>query len=98
MVARNASGYPAAVLAKAFMLDAPADDNPAYTGLALPEGDYVILALDEVKQGDLASLPEAARRSAWQEFSRIQGDAEMAAVQETLKSQAKIVIPPSSDE
>ena len=98
MVARNATGHPAPVVAKAFMLDAPDDDKPAYTGLALPGGDYVILALDEVKQGDLASLPEDARTRAWQEFSRIQGTAEMAAVQEALKSQAEIVIPPSSDE
>ena len=98
MVARNASGHPAAVVAKAFMLDVSGDDNPTYSGLTLPGGDYVILALDEVKQGDLASLPEAARRQAWQEFSRIQGAAEMAAVQETLRAQADIVIPPATDE
>jgi peptidyl-prolyl cis-trans isomerase D len=98
MVARNATGHPAPVVAKAFMLDAPGGDNPAYTGLALPGGDYVILALDEVQQGDLASLPETARKQAWQEFSRIQGAAEMAAVEEALKMQAEIVIPPSSDE
>jgi hypothetical protein len=58
----------------------------------------VILALNEVKQGDLASLPEGVRKQAWREFSRIQGNAEMAAVQETLKIQAQIVIPTPSDE
>ncbi|HYQ73023.1 MAG TPA: peptidyl-prolyl cis-trans isomerase, partial [Gammaproteobacteria bacterium] len=98
MVARNATGHPAPVIAQAFMLDSPEEGKPAYTGFALPEGDYVILALDEVKQGDLASLPEAARKQAWREFSRIQGEAEMAAVQETLKMQAEILIPPSPDE
>jgi len=98
MVGRNATGQPAAVVAKAFTLDSPVEGNPVYTGFALPEGDYVILALDEVKQGDLASLPESARKQAWREFSRIQGAAEMAAAQEALKMQAKIVIPPPTDE
>jgi len=98
MVGRNAAGHPAPVVAKAFALDAPVEGNPVYTGFALPEGDYVIIALDEVKQGDLASLPEGARKQAWREFSRIQGAAEMAAVQETLKMQAKIVVPPPSEE
>jgi peptidyl-prolyl cis-trans isomerase D len=98
MIGRNAAEYPAPVVAKAFTLDAPADGKPVYTGFALPEGDYVILALNEVKQGDLASLPEGTRKQAWREFSRIQGAAEMAAVQETLRMQATIVIPPPTDE
>jgi len=98
MVGRNATGQPAAVVAKAFTLDAPAKGNPVYTGFALPDGDFVILALDEVKQGDIASLPETSRKQAWREFSRIQGNAELAAVQETLRMQADIVIPPASDE
>jgi peptidyl-prolyl cis-trans isomerase D len=98
MVRRNAADHPAPVVAKAFTLDAPVEGKPVYTGFELPQGDYVILALNEVKQGDLASLPEGARKQAWQEFSRIQGATEMAAVQETLKMQAKIIIPPPSDE
>jgi peptidyl-prolyl cis-trans isomerase D len=98
MIGRNASGQPAPVVAKAFALDAPVADQPVYTGISMPQGDYVIIALDEVKQGDLASLPEKARKQAWLEFSKIQGAAEMAAVQETLRKQATIIIPPSSEE
>jgi peptidyl-prolyl cis-trans isomerase D len=98
MVGRNAAEHPAPVVAKAFMLDTPVEEQPVYAGFALPEGDYVILALNEVKQGDLTSLPEGVRKQAWREFSSIQGAAEMAAVQETLKKQAKIVIPPPAEE
>jgi len=98
MVGRNVADYPATVVAKAFTLDAPVEGKPVYTGLALPDGDYVILALDKVNLGDLAALPEAARKQAWREFSKIQGAAEMAAAQETLKMQANIDIPPSTDE
>jgi hypothetical protein len=58
----------------------------------------VILALDEVKQGELAALPEGARKQAWREFSRILGNAEMAALQQALRKQAKVIIPASSDE
>jgi peptidyl-prolyl cis-trans isomerase D len=98
MVGRNAADHPAPVVAKAFALDAPVAGKPVYTGLALPNGDYVILALDKVKQGDLAALPESARKQAWREFSRIQGTAEMAAVQATLRMQADIIIPPPAEE
>jgi peptidyl-prolyl cis-trans isomerase D len=98
MVGRNAAEHPAPVVAKAFTLDNPVEGEPVYAGFALPEGDYVILALDEVKQGDLASLPESTQKQAWREFSRIQGAAEMAAIQEILRTHAKIVIPASADE
>jgi peptidyl-prolyl cis-trans isomerase D len=98
LIGRNADTHPAAVVAKAFTLDNPGDGEPVYAGFAVPSGDYVILALDEVKQGDLATLPEGARKQAWREFSRILGNAEMAALQQTLRKQANIIIPASSDE
>ncbi len=98
LVGRNVDTHPAPVVAKAFMLDNPGDGESVYAGFSMPTGDYVILALDEVKLGDLASLPEGARKQAWREFSRIQGTAEMAALQEALRMQANIVIPAPSDE
>jgi peptidyl-prolyl cis-trans isomerase D len=98
LIGRNADTHPAPVVAKAFTLDSPGDGEPVYAGFPVPSGDYVILALDEVKQGDLAALPEGARKQAWREFSRILGNAEMAALQQSLRKQAEIVIPASSDE
>ena len=57
----------------------------------------MILALKEVKQGDLSDLPESARKQAWADLSSMQGDTEMAAVMEALKEQA-IIIPSSSEQ
>jgi len=98
LIGRNADTYPAPVVAKAFTLDNPDDGEAVYAGFPVPSGDYVILALDEVKPGDLDALPEAARKQAWREFSRILGNAEMAALQQTLRKQAEILIPAPSDE
>jgi peptidyl-prolyl cis-trans isomerase D len=98
LIGRNADTQPAAVVARAFTLDNPGDGEAVYAGFAVPSGDYVILALDEVKQGDLTSLPEGARKQAWREFSRILGNAEMAALQQALRKQAEVIIPASSDE
>jgi hypothetical protein len=85
-------------VAKAFTLDKPEEGKAVYAGFETPEGNYAILALDEVKQGDLAALPEGARKQAWREFSTILGNAEMAALQQSLRKQAEIIIPASSEE
>jgi peptidyl-prolyl cis-trans isomerase D len=98
LIGRNADTQPAPVVAKAFTLDNPVDGKAVYAGFAAPSGDYVIIALDEVKQGDLAALPEGARKQAWREFSTILGNAEMAALQQSLRKQAEIIIPASSEE
>jgi peptidyl-prolyl cis-trans isomerase D len=98
LIGRNADTQPAPVIAKAFTLDNPVDGKAVYAGFAVPSGDYVIIALDEVKQGDLAALPEGARKQAWREFSTLLGNAEMAALQQSLRKQAKIIIPASSEE
>jgi len=98
LIGRNADTQPAPVVAKAFTLDNPVDGKAVYAGFAAPSGDYVIIALDEVKQGDLATLPEGARKQAWREFSTILGNAEMAALQQSLRKQAEIIIPASTEE
>ncbi len=44
-----------------FGLPSPEDGEPIYEGLALSNGTYVVIELDSVEMGDLASMPEQER-------------------------------------
>jgi peptidyl-prolyl cis-trans isomerase D len=79
-------------------MQAPNEGETAYEGHATRNGDYVIIALQQVKDGNLSDLPEAARKQAWNSLSRLQGETELAAVMNVLRQQAVIYIPPSSDQ
>jgi len=98
LVRRNDTAHPGAIVARAFSLDAPVDGKTVYDGFTTPDGDYAIIALDEVKQGDLMLLPEKARTQVGRELGSINGEVEMAAVLEALKMQAEIKIPAPSEE
>jgi len=77
---------------EAFLMEPPGGGQASVTGLALGSGDYVLLALEEIRDGDLSALTDAEREQASRELSRIQGVAEMAALLDDLRSKAKIVI------
>jgi peptidyl-prolyl cis-trans isomerase D len=46
-----------------FSLPAPDGDSPVYEGVALTNGTYVVVELNNVEVGDLASMPDAERQS-----------------------------------
>jgi peptidyl-prolyl cis-trans isomerase D len=93
LVTRNASVPAAAVVAAAFAASEPETDQPVYHGRMSASGDYIIIALEEVKAGDFAGLPAMAREQLRDNLNKVQGAAEMAAVLSILKAQASINIP-----
>ncbi len=98
LVLRNAREPSPEIVSAAFSMQAPNEGETAYEGHATRNGDYVIIALQQVKDGNLSELPEAARKQAWNSLSRLQGETELAAVMNVLRQQAVIYIPPSSDQ
>lgn len=46
-----------------FSLPVPEGDEPIYEGVALTNGTYVVVELNDVQVGDLASMPDAERRN-----------------------------------
>ena len=98
LILRNAAEPAREIVSAAFALQAPGEGETIYDGHAARNGDYVILALDQVREGSLSDLPETARQQAWRGLSRLQGEAELAAVMTVLKDQAVIHITPSSDQ
>jgi peptidyl-prolyl cis-trans isomerase D len=98
LILRNAAEPAREIVTAAFSMQSPAEGETVYDGLATRGGDYVIIALEQIKEGNISDLPEAARQQAWRGLSQLQGEAEMAAVMTVLKDQAVIDIPPSSDQ
>jgi len=98
LITRNASEPAAAVVAAAFTAREPESDQPSYHGMMSTSGDYIIIALEEVKAGDFSSLPAMAQEQIWSNLNKVQGAAEMAALLSILKAQASIVIPDQADQ
>ena len=98
LVTRNASEPAAPVVATAFAASEPETDQPVYHGKMSASGDYIIVALEEVKAGDFASLPAMAQEQLWDNLNKVQGAAEMAAVLSILRAQASIDIPEQEDQ
>ena len=98
LIQRNASEPAREIVNAAFSLQTPGEGETVYDGHATRSGDYVIIALQQVKDGNFTDLPEAARKQAWRALSQVQGEAEMAVVMTTLKDQAVIQIPDKSDQ
>ena len=98
LIQRNASEPAREIISAAFTLKAPDEGETAYTGFPARNGDYVIIALAQVEDGNFQDLPEAARKQAWRSLSQVRGQTEMAAVLSVLKDQSVIQIPDQSDQ
>ena len=98
LITRNTSEPAAPVVAAAFAAREPESDQPAYHGMMSTSGDYIIVALEEVKAGDFSGLPAMAQEQLWSNLNKVQGAAEMAAVLSDLKAQASIDIPDQTDQ
>jgi peptidyl-prolyl cis-trans isomerase D len=98
LILRNASEPAPEIVNAAFSLQAPNEGETVYDGHSTRSGDYVIIALQQIKEGNLSDLPESARKQAWAALSRLQGETEMAVVMSALKEQAVIQIPSSSEQ
>jgi peptidyl-prolyl cis-trans isomerase D len=97
-ILRNASEPAREIVTAAFSMPAPDAGETVYGGHATRSGDYVIIALQQTMQGNLADLPESAREQARHSLDRLQGEAEMAAALSALREQADIFIPPPADQ
>jgi peptidyl-prolyl cis-trans isomerase D len=96
LITRTATEPRREIIHKAFMLERPKEEAGSSGGLALPSGDYVLITLREVNDGDISKLPDADRLAAQRELGSMYGSTEMAAFQQNLRQEAEIVIPSES--
>lgn len=93
LVKRHAEGLDNKLLEAAFLLPAPAEGSASVAGVALQSGDYAIVELQSVQDGDVTSLSPAARSRFTQEVLAIAGASEASALINALKQEAAIIIP-----
>lgn len=90
---RTVQDIPASIVAEAFRMPHPQGDQPATAGIVLPDGDYAVIAVAAVTDGDPAKMTDAERQQVRQVILRVNGAAEANALIDYLKSQADIDIP-----
>jgi peptidyl-prolyl cis-trans isomerase D len=93
MIPRNVRNHPAAVVAEIFRMPRPRDGQPSRSSLALDHGDYVVIRLNQVQDGDPGRMSDSDRQQLRQGLTSLYGAAELTALLEGLRAQAKVVIP-----
>lgn len=98
LINRNSGKPDKAIIQKAFLMPEPENEKSSLAGLVMENGDYVILSLEEIRDGVMSELPEADRKQVIREVSSLQGRSEVDAAINTLKSNATIIIPDEQDQ
>lgn len=79
------------IIAEAFRIPHTADGKIASAGISLSNGDYALLQVDEVRDGDNSAQDQAAREAFRRNLDQLYGGLETAAMLEQLKAEAEIV-------
>ena len=85
-----------AIITQAFKLSRPQEGKVSYGGTVLANGDYAVIAVDKVTDGDLAKIEEAKKLNLQKTLSGIRGGDDFNDVLATIKSTAKIVVEDTS--
>lgn len=91
-IQRNVRSHPAAVVAEVFRMPRPAEGESSRSGLSLDNGDYVVIRLNRVRDGDAAQMTDAERQQLRQGLMSLYGAAEVNALLRELRANAKVVI------
>ena len=92
LVARQGSSIPAEIVDRAFTLGRPAGSDVAYTGFALAGGGYAIVALSEVRDGDLAAVKEDERKAEEQALLNAYGRRASQGLLDGLKARSDVQV------
>lgn len=88
---RDSEEVSAQILRRAFAMPHPGD-NAEYAGFSADNGNYVLIKLTAVENGDPASVSEEARETARQTLAQMQARAELQAFIASLRADADIDI------
>lgn len=92
MIRRKFTGIDRTIVAQAFRMKKPASDVPSVSGVSLNNGDYTVVAVKKVIEGDPASLGPAERKALRNRIMNQYVNSTEASVINTLKAAAKIRI------
>ncbi len=89
---RTDAGLPASLVTMAFQLPRPDKGQASYGSVMLDNGDYAVLMLQAVHEGDPGKLAKVDRTSYQRELQRAYSDVEVQALIDHLRAQAKIKV------
>jgi len=89
-IGRDATQVPRAVVEKAFGLPRPASGQASVAGVALDNGDYAVLAVFAVKDGDPGKLDDEARKREMAQLARRKGAAQYQLLVRFLRDRAEV--------
>ncbi len=81
-----------AIVNQVFKLKHPRAETPRYSGIALASGDYAVIRLNKVTDGDPAAMEKAEREILKRRLASEQGANVQAHLLATFKATAKIVV------
>lgn len=91
LVARTGPA-PSEISSRAFRMPRPVDDAPVYGEAELADGDFVVLRLDAVQDGDPDAQDDAQRVSASQSMARALGSAEYDHLLKNLRQEGEVTL------
>jgi len=90
LIKRKDSSMNRELLTAAFRMARPAEGETQWEGLKLMNGDYAIIALYQLKEGDLSQVDQGARDTLKNSLQRSRSQSEGAFLVDSLKTQAEI--------
>jgi peptidyl-prolyl cis-trans isomerase D len=90
MVTRSDNQPEREIKVEAFRMPMPEGGRPSVPGLSLANGDYALLEVTEVKEGDPAQLAAGVREQFKASLEQMYGQSELTALIADLKSRAEI--------
>jgi peptidyl-prolyl cis-trans isomerase D len=91
-VKRDTKGLNAALRQRAFTLAHPQDDQPVYDVVSLGKGDYAVLAVKGLREGDSAKLKEEERTRLQKQLLSGRGQAEFDALLKGFRERSEVKI------
>lgn len=91
-IKRNSTTLPAVVRDAAFALMHPESGKPSLDGVALGNGDYALLKVSKIVDGDPSQLDDTARKAAQERLSRTRGEAQFNLMARYLREHADVEI------
>ena len=91
-VLRDAQQPAPEIVHTAFAAGRPEKGKTVYRGTPLAGGDYAVVGVVGVKEGDLKALPEDQRTAERRALAQMQGSSDFSALQKSLREHSDIVV------
>lgn len=91
-VSRNDTAHDTAIINAVFKLKRPQDGSPEFSGFTLPSGDYVLIALTDVKAGDKDKGKDETRKFLARFIQNMNSSTELEGLVRNIRKNSEVVV------